>query len=77
MRTTGEVQSLVNTNSTVKLGLTLCDPMDYTIHGILQTTGVGSLSLFQEIFPTQGSNPGPPHCRQILNQLSHQGSQQQ
>ena len=28
-----------------------------------QNTGVGSLSLFQGIFPTQGSNPGLPHCR--------------
>ena len=27
------------------------------------------------IFPTQGSNPGLPHCRQILYCLSHQGSQ--
>ena len=26
------------------------------------------------IFPTQGSNPGLLHCRQILYQLSHQGS---
>ena len=39
-----------------------------------QNTGVGSLSFLQGIFPTQGSNPGPPHCRQILYQLSHQGS---
>ena len=39
-----------------------------------QNTGVGSLSLLQEIFPMQGSNPGLPHCRQILYQLSHQGS---
>ena len=31
-----------------------------------QNTGVGSLSLLQGIFPTQGSNPGLPHCRQIL-----------
>ena len=30
--------------------------------------------LLQEIFPTQGSNPGLPHCRQILLPLSHQGS---
>ena len=37
-------------------------------------TGVGSLSLFQEIFPTQGLNPGLPHCRWILYQLSCQGS---
>ena len=33
-----------------------------------------SLSLLQGIFPTQGSNPGLLHCRQILYQLSHQGS---
>ena len=44
---------------------TLCNPMDYTVHGILlsQNTGVGSLSLLQGIFPTQGSNPDLPHCR--------------
>ena len=35
---------------------------------------MGSCSLLQGIFPTQGSNPGLPHCRQILYQLSHQGS---
>ena len=39
-----------------------------------QNTGVGSLSLLQGIFPTQRSNPGLPHCRWILYQLSHQGS---
>ena len=39
-----------------------------------QNTGVGSLSLLQQIFPTQGSNPGLPHCRWILRQLSHRGS---
>ena len=43
---------------------TLCDPMDYTVHGILQA---------RMIFPTQGSNPGLPHCRWSLYQLSHQG----
>ena len=31
-----------------------------------QSTGVGSLSLLQGIFPTLGSNPGLPHCRQIF-----------
>ena len=36
-----------------------------------QNTGVASLSLLQGIFPTQGSNPCPLHCRQILYQLSH------
>ena len=37
-------------------------------------TGVGSLPLLQGIFPTQGSNPGLPYCRQILYQLSHKGT---
>ena len=58
---------------------TCCNTMDYTVHGILQVRVLewvlkGSLSLLQGIFPTQGSNPGPPHCRQILYQLSHKGS---
>ena len=39
-----------------------------------QNTGVGSLPLLQGIFPTQRSNPGLPHCRRILYQLSHKGS---
>ena len=38
-----------------------------------KTTGVGSLSLLQGIFPTQESNQGLPYCRQILY-LSYQGS---
>ena len=37
-------------------------------------TGVGSRSFLQGIFPTRGSDPGLPHCRWILYQLSHQGS---
>ena len=36
-----------------------------------KNTGVGSCSLPQGIFPTQGSNPGPWHCRQILYHLTH------
>ena len=55
---------------------TLCDP-----HGLYspwnspgQNTGVGSPSLLQEIFPTQESNLGLPHCRQIHYQLSHKVS---
>ena len=39
-----------------------------------QNTGVGSLSLLQGIFPTQGWNPGLLHCRQILYQLIFQCS---
>ena len=98
-----------------ELYLTLCDPMDYTVHGVLQVrilewvsipfsmgfsqprdriqvshlqvdslpaeppgkpknTGVGSLSLLQWIFQTQELNRGLLHCRQILYQLSYQGS---
>jgi len=37
-------------------------------------TGVDSHSILRGIFLTQGLNPGFPHCRQILHQLSHQGS---
>ena len=40
-----------------------------------QNTGGGSLSLLQEIFPTQGSSRCIPHWRQILHQLSYNGSQ--
>ena len=39
-----------------------------------QNTGVGSCSLLQRIFPTQGSNPGLLHCRLILHLLSLWGS---
>ena len=90
---------------------TLCDPMAYTVHGILQArilewiafpfsrgsfqprspalladslpvepqgkpknTGVGILSLLQQIFPTEESNQGLLHCRGILYQLSHKGN---
>ena len=36
-----------------------------------QNIAVGSLSLLQGIFPTQGQKPSLPHCRQIVYQLSH------
>ena len=59
----------------------LCDPMDCSpsdssVHGDSpgKNTGVGCHVLLQGVFPTQGSNPGLPHCRQILSHLSHQGS---
>ena len=39
-----------------------------------KTTGVGCHFFLQGIFPTQGSNPGLPHCRHALYYLSHQGS---
>ena len=97
--------------------LTLCNHVDYIVHGIPQATllewvpfpspgdlpnpgikprsptlwadslpaepqrkpkntGVGSLFLLQQIFPTQESNRGLLHCRRILYQLSYQGSPQ-
>ena len=43
-----------------------------SVHGIFQAR-ILDFPL-QEIFPTQGLNPGLPHCRQILYYLSHQGS---
>ena len=61
-----------------QLCLTLSDPMDCSlpvssVHGILpsKNTGVGSYSLLQEIFTTQGLNPCLLHCKQILYHLSH------
>ena len=48
----------------------LCSPQNFPG----QNTGVGSLSLLQGIFPSQGSNPGLLHCRQTLYKLSHRGS---
>ena len=39
-----------------------------------QNTGLGCYFLLQGIFPTQGLNPGLPHCTQILYQLNQQGS---
>ena len=44
------------------------------VQGILQARILEWVahSLLQEISPTQGSNPGLLHCRQILNHLSHQ-----
>ena len=48
---------------------TLCNTMDYTVHRILQNNGVGSLSLLQQIVPTQELNRDLLHCWRILYQL--------
>ena len=55
----------------------LCDPMDCSPPGSSgheaspgEDTGVGCHALLS----TQGSNPGPPHCRRILYHLRHQGA---
>ena len=55
--------------------LTLCDPMGCSLQAPLpmdffkKITRVGHHSLLQGIFPTQGLNPGLPHCRQMLYRL--------
>ena len=56
--------------------LILYNPVDCTVHGILQAKLLEwvTFPLLQGIFPTQGSNPGLPHCRQILYQFCHKGS---
>ena len=56
---------------------TLFNTMDYTYsswNSPGQYIGMGSLSLLQGVFPTQGSNQGLLYCRRILYQLSYQGS---
>ena len=57
----------------------LCDPMDCrppgsSVHGTFQSKNSYVGILLKGIFPTQGSNLGLLHCRQILYCLSHQGS---
>ena len=54
---------------------TLCDPMGCSSwNSPGQNAGVGCLSLLQRIILTQESNQGLLHCRQILYQLSYEGS---
>ena len=65
----------------IQLCPTFCDPMDSSQPGSYvcgdspgKNTGEGCQALLQGILPTQGLNPGLPHCRRILYCLSHQGS---
>ena len=48
--------------------LNLCDPIDYTVHGMLQTRILEwvTFPFSRGIFLTQESNPGLPYCEQIL-----------
>ena len=64
-----------------QLCLTLCDPMDYgqpgsSVHGILQARALEQAAIFYSgDLPYPRIEPrSPPHCRQILYHLSHQGS---
>ena len=63
--------------SVFQLYLTFWDPIDCSlpgssVHGILQARILEWVStpFSKEAFPAQGSNPGLPHCRQILYHLS-------
>ena len=59
----------------------LCNPTDYLTRFLCpwdfsgKNPGVGCHFLLQGMFPNQGLNLGPLHCRQIPYHLSHQGSQ--
>ena len=60
---------------------TLCNLMGSSLHQAPPSMGFsrrkywsGFHFLLQGIFSSQGSNPGLPHCRQMLYHLSHQGS---
>ena len=59
---------------------TLCNPMNGSPRSSFvngdspgKNTRVGCHALLQDIFLTQGSNPGLPHCSQILHRLNYQG----
>ena len=41
-------------------------PIRLSVHGILQARILEWVAILQGIFPTQGSNPGLPHCQQTL-----------
>ena len=76
-----EAQKEDKVSEIAQLCLTLCDPIDCSLTRFLhpwdfpgKNTGVGNHFLLQEIFPTQGLNPGLLHCRQTLYCLSHWGS---
>ena len=53
---------------------TLCDPMNYTVHGLLQARILEWPFPSPGNLPNKGSNPGLLQCRRILYQLSHKGS---
>ena len=61
--------------------LTVCNPMNCSPPGSSihrdspgKNTEVGCYALLQGTFPTQESNPGVLHCREIIHCLNHQGS---
>ena len=76
---TWQTGTSIQFSSVAQLCLILCDPVNCSpwgssVHGDSpgKNTGVGCHTLLQGIFPTQGSNPGFPHCTWILYHLRHQ-----
>ena len=57
-----------------QLCLTLCDLMDYTVYGILLARVLESAAVPLRDLPNPGIKPKSPALKQILYQLSHQGS---
>ena len=70
-------RSLTSSLVLSQFSMPLCDPIDSRLlcswASPGKNTGAGCHALLPGIFPTQGSNPGLLHCRQILYRLSHQG----
>ena len=67
--------------SVAQLCATLCNSKDHSLPGTSvhsdspgKNTVVGCHALLKGIFPTQGSNPGLPHCGRFLYYLSHEGN---
>ena len=77
MTCTGYAYAYMHGGVSLSVVSTLCDLMDGSLRGSSpwnfpgKNIGVGSHSLFQEIFPIQKSNPGLLHCKKIPYCLSH------
>ena len=67
-------EDLLNPRTEPRSPILQADSLPIEPQGKPKNIGMGSLSLLQWIFPTQESNWGLLHCRQILYQLSYQGS---
>ena len=74
IKSTMKVKSLSRVRSFVTPWAVACTRLLRPWDFLGKSTGVGCHFLLQGIFLTQGSNPGLPHCRQMLYHLSHLGS---
>jgi len=72
--TNAKVKSLSHTQLFATPWIVACTKLLHPRDFQGKNTGVGCHFLLQGIFPTQGSNPGLLRCRQILYQLSCEGS---